>query len=360
MLTFHPRFFARLPRPMRWAILVALSALLASLLHMAGLPAALMIGPMLAAVVLETGGGELKVPRRPYVFAQALIGCLIGRSINMQIVETFAWHWPLFLGVVAAVVLSGSVLGFILSRLKVLPGSTAVWGLLPGAATAMILMAEAYSADMRLVAFMQYSRVVMVAAVASIVAGFVIHAPGGAVAPAAWFPPLHPIPFAETMFLATMGVAIGRASRLPAGVLLITMALGILLSLTRIIAIDLPLWLMALAYGALGWGIGMRFTRQVLSHAARTLPQTLGATAIMMAFAGFMAVLLVRLMGIDPLTAYLATSPGGMDSIAVIAASSKVDLSFIMALQTTRFVFILLIGPTLSRAVARMVGPPKR
>ena len=31
--------------------------------------------------------------------------------------------------------------------------------------------------------------------------------------------------------------------------------------------------------------------------------------------------------GIDPLTAYLATSPGGMDSIPIIAASSNVDLS---------------------------------
>jgi uncharacterized membrane protein AbrB (regulator of aidB expression) len=34
------------------------------------------------------------------------------------------------------------------------------------------------------------------------------------------------------------------------------------------------------------------------------------------------------------LTAYLATSPGGMDSVAIIAAAAQhVDISFVMALQ---------------------------
>ena len=68
-----------------------------------------------------------------------------------------------------------------------------------------------------------------------------------------------------------------------------------------------------------------------------------------MAFCGLLAWLLVRESGIDPLTAYLATSPGGADSVAIIAASSKVDVPFVMAQQTVRFIFVLLIGPPLSR-----------
>ena len=43
---------------------------------------------------------------------------------------------------------------------------------------------------------------------------------------------------------------------------------------------------------------------------------------------------------------------GGMDSVAIIAASSKVDISFVMALQTARFVIVLLIGPRLARLIA--------
>jgi uncharacterized membrane protein AbrB (regulator of aidB expression) len=48
--------------------------------------------------------------------------------------------------------------------------AAAIWGMLPGAATVMMVMVEAYGADFRLVAFMQYLRVVLVAAVASVVA----------------------------------------------------------------------------------------------------------------------------------------------------------------------------------------------
>ena len=63
-----------------------------------------------------------------------------------------------------------------------------------------------------------------------------------------------------------------------------------------------------------------------------------------------------RALGIDPLTAYLATSPGGMDSVAIIAAASdSVDLSFVMALQAARFLFVLIFGPSIARLVARTV-----
>ncbi|QPC85326.1 hypothetical protein GA830_00160 [Mesorhizobium sp. NBSH29] len=45
-----------------------------------------------------------------------------------------------------------------------------------------------------------------------------------------------------------------------------------------------------------------------------------------------------------------------MDSIAIISAASKtVDVSFIMALQFARFLFVLIGGPPISRLVARLI-----
>ena len=77
---------------------------------------------------------------------------------------------------------------------------------------------------------------------------------------------------------------------------------------------------------------------------------------VLIAVSGALAFLLVEAAGVDPLSAYLATSPGGMDTVAIIAASSNVDLSFVMALQTVRFVLVLLAGPPLARFIARRVG----
>ena len=60
--------------------------------------------------------------------------------------------------------------------------------------------------------------------------------------------------------------------------------------------------------------------------------------------------------GLEALSAFLATCPGGADSIAVIVAGSAVDTGFVMAMQLARFLLVLLIGPALTQRVARACG----
>ena len=344
------------PAVAQWGLLLVASAVLGAALEWVRLPAALLLGPMLAGILLESAGGTVRVPRLPYLGAQALIGCLVARAITPAILSTFSQRWPLFLAVVLAIVLASSALGYTLSRLRVLPGTTAIWGLLPGAASVMMVMAEAFGADGRLVAFMQYLRLVLVAGAASTIARFWLGAPSGVVQPAAWFPALSALPFAETLVLALVGGAVGYASRLPAGVLLVPMVAGAVLRGSGVLTITLPPWLLALSYACLGWTIGLGFTREVLAHALRALPQTVLSIVLLMAFCAGLAGVLVHTLQIDPLTAYLATSPGGLDAVAIIAATSKVDVPFVMSLQTMRFVCVLLFGPPLSRWLARRVA----
>ena len=104
------------------------------------------------------------------VAAQTIVGCLVARAITGDIVVTFLKDWPLFLAVVLVIVATSAVLGWAIARFKVLPGTTAVWGTAPGAASAMMVMSGDFGADARLVAFMQYLRVVIVAGLASVVA----------------------------------------------------------------------------------------------------------------------------------------------------------------------------------------------
>jgi membrane AbrB-like protein len=130
------------------------------------------------------------------------------------------------------------------------------------------------------------------------------------------------------------------------------MVLGIVLKGAGLLVIELPPWLLAMAYGLVGWSIGLRFTRPILLHALRSLPAVAGAMLALIAACGVLALLLVKLAGIDPLTAYLATSPGGADSVAIIASGSPVDIPFVMALQTARFLVVLVAGPALARTLA--------
>ncbi len=345
---------------MQWTLLAAGSTLLTALLFVAGLPAPLLIGPMVAAIAGGACGLTIRVGRAPFAAVQALLGCMIAGTVTPDIVATVLADWPLFLGLVLATLLASALLGWLLCRGRVLPDTTGLWGTSPGAAVAMVVMADAFGADVRLVAFMQYLRLVCVAVGAAVIAGLWTHGAAGSVAEAGWFPPLDLPAFGETLALAGLGGLAGMLLRIPSGAMLVPLLAGSVLHATGLLVLELPQWLLAGAYAVLGWRIGLCFTRPVLLHASRALPLVLASIAALMLFCGGLAWLLVVLLGTDPLTAYLATSPGGMDTVAVIAMSSHVDVPFVMAQQTLRFFLVTLSGPPLARFLARRLqGPPR-
>jgi membrane AbrB-like protein len=254
--------------------------------------------------------------------------------------------------VVAAIVATSAVLGWVIARLKVLPGTTAVWGVAPGGASVMMLMSGEFGADARLVAFMQYLRVVLVAGAASLV-GRLWTGASVVVPDIVWFPPIEWDSFAATLAVAGVSGIIGKGLRIPGGMLLMPMVAGAVLEGAGLVTITLPPWLLAAVYTLLGWSVGLGFTRDILRHAYRALPQVALSIFILMAVCAGLAFVLVRAAGIDPLTAYLATSPGGVDTVAIIAASSNVDVPFVMALQAVRLLIVLIAGPPLARFVAQ-------
>jgi membrane AbrB-like protein len=346
-----------LRRPWQWALLAVLSLLFAALLELARLPAALLVGPMLAAIVCGTNGAQVRVPLPAFSAAQAIVGCLVAASIEPEILSAFLDDWSLFLAAVIATVGASSFLGYLISRWKILPGTTAVWGSAPGAATAMVLMADAFGADARLVAFMQYLRVIFVSVAAALIARMFVDTSDVEAPALVWFPDIDGSAFAATILVAVVGGGLGYLLRLPSPFFLGTMLVGAAVHLGAGISLQLPEWLLAISYALVGWSIGLNFNRTILRHATRALPQIVLSILALMAFCGGLAWLLVQLLDIDPLTAYLATSPGGMDSVAIIAAASdSVNISFIMALQMARFLFVLIFGPPISRLVARRIG----
>lgn len=349
---------SRLSSALQWAVLIALSAGIAGFLLWIHAPAALMLGPLLAGIIVASSGGKVRFPLPPFVLAQGVVGCLIASMVPLSIVDDVLRHWVLFTVGVVLVVAISSVLGWSMTRLRLMPGMTALWGTSAGAASVMTIMAEHYDADPRLVAFMQYLRVVLVAVVAALVARLFGVSPVHSPATIVWFPTVAWLPLAETVALAVIGPVIARWLRIPAGAFLVPLVLGIVLTHFGLIRIELPTWLLAASYAFVGWNIGLRFTRPLLFHALKMLPIIFGATLVLIALCGGVAVVMVWGAGVDPLTAYLATSPGGSDSIAIIAASTNVDVSFVMAMQTVRMIAVLFLAPVLTKFIADRLRYP--
>ena len=122
--TESPSRLAVLAKPSQW--LLPLTLVLITLLELVHLPAALLIGSLVAGIVAGVNGATTRVPRMAFASAQAIIGCLIAGSISLSIFSTLAEGWLLVLGVVLATLTASSLLGWLISRLDILPGTTGV------------------------------------------------------------------------------------------------------------------------------------------------------------------------------------------------------------------------------------------
>lgn len=344
---------ASLPRTLQWLILLLASLVLGFGLQFYHIPAALLLGPMIVGVAMGLLGASVRIHKSLFVAAQAILGCMIAQTLSPSILTPLLDDWALVLLVLAATLLASAVSGWCLVRFSDLPGPTGAWGSSPGGASAMVAMAGDFGADVRLVAFMQYLRVLFVATAAAAVAriGLGDEAGHGA-ATLEWFPALD-WRFIATLAIAAAGAWLGPRLRIPSGALLLPMIIGAGLHASGTLTLQVPEWLLALAYTLIGWSVGLRFTRPVFLLALRTLPQMVVSIVALMALCGALAWMLTLFLPVDIMTAYLATSPGGLDTVAIIAAGSRVDMSFVMALQTLRLFTILLTGPALARFITR-------
>lgn len=339
---------------LQWLVLIILSVALFVAMQLLRMPAAWLLASMLAGIATSTRNFSIRVPRQSVLLAQGLIGCLMAQSLQPKMLQRVIHDWPLFLGFTVLIMVASVAMGWWLARHKVLPGTTAVWGLAPGAASAMVLMSESYGADSRLVAFIQYTRVVIVTCIAALVARLWLGDTTTWSSTTEWWIIQSVVDVGWTLALVAAGLLISKALRFPTGAILLPLVLGVLLQSLGWFVIELPPVLLTLAYMIIGWSIRLRYTPATLNHAWCALPRVLLSIAALIALGMLMATALALLGGFDPLTAYLGTSPGGADSVAIIAAhAATVDAGFVIAMQIGRFILVFLFGPRVSRWVAQ-------
>jgi membrane AbrB-like protein len=157
-------------RAVPWLAVAAASAVLALLFLHFQVPASLLLAPMLAAVAFACAGVKLTVGRPLFIAAQGVVGTLVGRSVSPAIITDVAANAVVMIGFVGGTIVAAGIVGWLLARFTSLGAETAAWGSSPGGASAMVAAAADFGADTRLVAFMQYLRVMLVVLSASSVA----------------------------------------------------------------------------------------------------------------------------------------------------------------------------------------------
>jgi len=353
-----PRFALHtLPPTLQWFGLILIAGAVGQLLMYWQIPAALFLGPMLVAIGFGVSGATIRMPKIAFQLGQGTVGALVAHSMSMAVLVTVVQSWYVMLFATVLVVLLSAVVGLALVRYAGIAGSTAAWGTSPGAASAMVAMSEDYGADSRVVATMQYVRVVCVVTIGALVSRLIGVEGGGTQAHARDIAVegLNLLNFALSLGVIVFGIFV--AKRMPAGALMGPLLIGGALQLSGLLQITLPSWMLALAYGAIGSYVGLRFDRPTISYVWRRLPAMIAGSLLLIVLCALSAWLIAALLDKDFLSVYLATSPGGLDAMAIIAIDTHSDVGFVLAMQTLRLIGVILTGAFFARQIIRLTTP---
>ncbi len=347
--------------PYRSALLPTAAVLLAWALQAAHLPAAWLFGPLVASALFAVCDWQaVELPRPIYVGAQAVIGTALGAGFSPATLLALPKHFSAFAFAVVFILLTSLFNGWILTRLTRLDVITAFLGTMPGGAGEMAAMSESLRADSRLVVIMQYTRLLLILASLAVVTPLVhrhalspaVQSGTDAAVPAmfSWWK------IGVLCLLTGSGWLTGLRTRIPAGTFLIPTVLYFLLEMSGIELGRWPWPVFAAAYLVMGLQIGGRFRPSTLEAIRGILLPVCGTTVLLLAGSFLLAWILTREMGLDPVSAYLAATPGGLDSVAAVATELQGDTAVILTVHLVRLLCVLIAGPWLVRACARWLG----
>jgi uncharacterized protein len=337
----------------RWLALAAATTVLAVGAAAAGVPSAGLFAALLTGLVwaLATRDG-MAPPRRAVVPAQAVIGAALGSYFELAPLTALGGRWLPVMAVVAGTLAVSLLAGLAVAATGV-DRPTALLGLVAGGASGIVVLSDELGADARLVAVMQYARVLVVVLLAPLLMAFAFGEDGGAGGGTGEAEAGVAADLAYTLAACGAGVLAARRLRVPAAALLGPLAVGAALTATGLLdGAGVPGLVQELAFAVIGVQVGLRFTPETVRRAGRLLPVVLAAVVAMVAACAALAVALAALADVRFADAYLATTPGGIYAVLATAVGSGADTTFVTAVQVLRMLIMVLAAPPLVRVLA--------
>jgi membrane AbrB-like protein len=346
----------RWPRLLDGAAVLALAVGATFLLDLAGLPSPALFGGLVAGLVRGLAvARRLAVPGPVNSAAQAVIGVAIGALVDLETLRAVGAEWlPVLLVTVATLALSLAA-GLLLRLQRGISPVTGAFSMIAGGAAGVTAMARDLGADQRMVATMQYLRVLIIVSLMPVAATVVYGADaGGGTQAAGGDGPGWPAGLLFTVVCSVVGIFLGRFTRFPVVTLLGPMVVAAVVDLTGLSrGADVPGLLESAAFLAIGLQVGISFTRESLRTIGRALPLALALIVGLILGCAGLGALLARTAGVSALDGYLATTPGGLYAVLATATDSGADATFVLAVQVIRLFVMLLTAPLVARWLRR-------
>jgi uncharacterized protein len=327
-----------------------------------GVPSAYLFAAILAGLVVALRfPGRLLLPPIAFRGSQAVTGVTLGAYVQSSTFTELGARWaPVAVVSFATLVVSVSV-GLAVARVSDIDRTTGALGMVAGGASGIVAMTRDLGGDDRLVAFMQYLRVLLIVLATPLLVAVFVPGGGSAEDPLGDGPLLGgAVDWALTAVVAVAGAVAGQRLRLPAGVLLGPLLLAAVLAVT-----DLPQPFAVpplgreVAFALIGLQVGLRFEPDTLRRIRRLALPVVGAIVVLVVVSFGLALLLSEWTGVPLLDSYLATTPGGLYAVLAIAFGSGADTTFVLAVQVLRLFVMVLVAPAVVRLLVATSRPPR-
>jgi uncharacterized protein len=322
-----------------------------------GIPSAAMISGLLVGLAYALNSPvELQLDSRLSMCAQMVTGSVIGSYLSVGTLAGLGGAWLPVLLITTCTLIFTFAAGLLLARISNLGPATAAFGMIAGGAAGIVSIASDLGADDRMVAVIQYVRVVIILGITPFLAASLFMHPSR---PGAGVAAVHEVSFAAgaayVLCAGPVGILLARRFGLVSPNFFGPMIIGAVLTLSGIsFAGQMPNALPWIAYGLIGGRVGLEFTRESIHRAREAMPAILAVIVLMLAVCAGLGLIMAPLAGVSPLDGYLATTPGVLQVVMATTIGLKANTTFVLSVQVVRLLMMLSAAPLIARRLIPM------
>ena len=325
--------------------------------YLIGAPLPFMLGSIMgtAVFVLWYERGERRLPklsRWVRLVFMAIIGTMIGSRFSPELLNLLPHFWISGLALIPFILLAHGGNYMIMRNLGGFTKLDAYFAALPGGIVDSAALAEEAGADLRIVTAQHFIRIIIV--VATIPFLFLIFQ-GSAVGSQAGETLANTaydgIDILLIITIALLGLGFGYVARLPVSHMLGPLLFALVLSISGVVSIDIPEWLMHMAQYMIGTALGAQFSGLSRKLLVRSLGVGVVVGTYMLALGATIAVILTQFVPAEFPVLFISFAAGGLAEMSLIALSLNFNPVVVALHHLVRILLTVWFGATIARRV---------
>jgi uncharacterized protein len=302
------------------------------------LPIPWMLGPMIGVATLNLLGVRMASPPYARQIGQVILGSAVSLYFTAPVVAALSTNLPAILAATASVFIVAILGALTLSRASGVDGKSTFFASIPGGAMAMAVLADRYGAQIAPVAVAHSLRVSIVVITIPLLLTY-----GGFPIETAAYKPNLPVNFPLLLLWLVAGWVLGEISErlhLQNGCLLTPIFVGAGLTMTGVQLSAVPREMTELAQLLFGLVLGARYERAFFAHYRLFIPFALLNSVFILIVSAAAGAGLAWIFDLPVATMIIATSPGGLAEMTILAQALHISVPLVVAFHLFRVVVV--------------------